>query len=171
MEQVEDGFNLVLQEVGDILLRLNSDNEVSEKVEQFGCYFQKTYIRGISRAPLLEPAIWNQNNGAAEGLAGTNIAFEGWQYGIQLLFGATHPDVWILLQKFGQDAPLNKFNALQAVTVTKRNRAENINSWMPDFKVSLLLVTKTMKISFLSERASLISSDWLTRFVIQVIII
>ena len=40
VEQVEDGFNLVMEEVGDILLRLKSDDEVSEKVEQFACYFQ-----------------------------------------------------------------------------------------------------------------------------------
>ena len=34
-KQVEDGFNLVMEEVGKILPRLKSDDEVSEKVEQF----------------------------------------------------------------------------------------------------------------------------------------
>ena len=57
VEHVEDGFNIVMEEVGDMLLRLKSDDEVSEKVEQFVCYFQKTYIRGTSRAPLFEPSI------------------------------------------------------------------------------------------------------------------
>ena len=116
VEQVEDGFNLVMEEVGDILLRLKSEDEVSEKVEQFACYFQKTYIRGTSRAPLFEPSIWNQNNAASEGLARTNNAVEGWHYGIQSLFSGSHPDVWTFLQKFRQDALLHKFNALQAVT-------------------------------------------------------
>ena len=41
VEQVEDGFNLVMEEVGDILLSFKSEDEVSEKVEQFACYFQK----------------------------------------------------------------------------------------------------------------------------------
>ena len=41
VEQVEDGFNIVMEEVGDILLKLKSDDDVSEKVEQFACYFQK----------------------------------------------------------------------------------------------------------------------------------
>ena len=42
VEQVEDGFILVKEEVGDILQRLKSDDEVSETVEQFACFFQKT---------------------------------------------------------------------------------------------------------------------------------
>ena len=41
MEQVEDGFNIVMEEVGDILLRLKSDDEVSERVEQLACYFRQ----------------------------------------------------------------------------------------------------------------------------------
>ena len=82
VEQVEEGFILVTEEVGDILLRLKSDDEVSEKVEKFACFFQKTYIRGTSRAPLFELSIWNQNNAASEGLERTNIAVEGWHYGI-----------------------------------------------------------------------------------------
>ena len=54
VEQVEDGFNLVREEVGDILLRLKSDNEISEKIERFACYFQKMYLRGTNRgSPLL----------------------------------------------------------------------------------------------------------------------
>ena len=116
VEQVEDGFNLVMEEVEDILLRLKSEDGVSEKVEQFVCYFQKTYIRGTSRAPLYEPSIWNQNNTASEGLARTNNAVEGWNYGIQSLFSGSYPDVWTFLQKFRRDALLHKFNALQAVT-------------------------------------------------------
>ena len=72
VEHVEEGFNLVPEEVEDILLRFRKpDAEVSEKVEQFACCFQKTYIRGTNRAPLFEPSIWNQNNAAAEGLART----------------------------------------------------------------------------------------------------
>ena len=101
VEQVE-GFNLVMEEVGDILLRLKSDDELSEKVEQFACYFQKTYIRGINRAPLFEPSIWNQNKAASEGSARTNIAVVGWHYGIQSLFSGSYPDVWTFLQKFRQ---------------------------------------------------------------------
>jgi len=42
VEQVEDGFNLVMEEVDNILLRLKSNDEVSEEVEQFACYFKKT---------------------------------------------------------------------------------------------------------------------------------
>ena len=116
VEQVEDGFNLVMEEVGDIFLRLKSDGEVSEKVEQFACYLQKTYIRGTSRAPLFEPSIWNQNSAASEGLARTNNAVEGWHYWIQSLFSGSHPDVWTFFQKFRQDNLLHKFNAIQAVT-------------------------------------------------------
>ena len=44
-----------MEEASDILLRLKSDDKASEKVEQFACYFQKTYIRGASRAPFFEP--------------------------------------------------------------------------------------------------------------------
>ena len=102
VEQVEDGFNLVMEEVGDILLRLKSEDEVSEKVEQFACYFQKTYIRGTSRAPLFEPSIWNQSNAASEGLARTNNAVEGWHYGIQSLFSGSHPDVWTFIRAFSR---------------------------------------------------------------------
>ena len=113
MEQVEDSFKLVMEEVGDILLRLKSDDEISEKVEQFACYFQKTYIIGTRRAAFFEPLIGNQNNPASEGvannpasegLARTNNAVEGWHYGIQSLFSGSHPNVWTFLKKFRQDA-------------------------------------------------------------------
>ena len=97
LEQVEDGFNLVMEEVGDIPPRLKSDNEVSEKVEQLACYFQKTYIRGTSRTPLFEASIWSHNNAAFERLARTNNAVEGWHYGIQLPFSGSHPNVCTFL--------------------------------------------------------------------------
>ena len=45
VEQVEEGFNLVMKEVGDILLRFKSDDEASEKV-----YF----LLATSRQPTLE---------------------------------------------------------------------------------------------------------------------
>ena len=77
-----------MENVGDILLRLKSDDEFWEKVEQFACSFQKTYIRGTTRAPLFEPSIWNQNNAVCEGLAKTNNEIEGWQYGIKSFLGA-----------------------------------------------------------------------------------
>ena len=56
VEQVEDGFNLVMEEVGDILLRLKSDDEVSGKVEQFASYFPTLEV-------LAEPHYLNPESG------------------------------------------------------------------------------------------------------------
>ena len=150
VEQVEDGFNIVMKEVGDILLRLKSDDEVSEKVEQFACYFRKTYMRGTNRAPLFEPLIWNQNSAASEGLARTNNAVEGWQYGIQSLFSGSHPDVWTSSRSSAK--MLYSMNSMpnRLWLVTKKNLAENINNWMAEFKLSIIPLMKTKKISFLS---------------------
>ena len=39
VEQVEQNFNLVIEEASDIFLRFKSDDEVSRTVEQIACYF------------------------------------------------------------------------------------------------------------------------------------
>ena len=115
VEQVEQGFILVFEELGDIFLRFKSDAEVSEKFDQFSCYFRKTSTKCTSRAPILETSIWNENNLASEGLVRTNDAVDGWTYGIQSPFIGSHPTVWTFIQKFCQDALLHTFKTLQAV--------------------------------------------------------
>ena len=55
VEQVEDGFDIVMEEVGDILLRFKSDDEISEKVEQVACYFQKPTLEVLAEPHHLNP--------------------------------------------------------------------------------------------------------------------
>ena len=58
VEQVEEGFKSIMDEVGDILLRFKSDDEVSEKVEQFACSFQNPTLEVLA-----EPHIKNTQSG------------------------------------------------------------------------------------------------------------
>ena len=135
LEHVEGCFNLVMEEVGDMFWRFKLDDAVSEKVQQFACHFHKNYIRGTSRAPLFEPSIWNQNIAASEGLARTNIAIEGWQYGIQSLFLCSHPNVQIFLQKSTKMLYSIISMSYRFWLVNKKNRGK-ISSLLSKFQLS-----------------------------------
>ena len=129
--RIEEGFNLVMEEIADTLAKLKVADDIAENLEKLLSYFQKTYIRGTSKAALFLPSIWNHHNAACEGLARTNNAVEGWHYGIQSLFTGSHPNIWTFIQKFRQDAALHKFNCLQAVNGQRkkpRKKYQELNS-------------------------------------------
>ena len=173
VKQVEEGFDLVMEEVGDILLRLKSNDEV--RVEQFACHFQKTYIRDFSRAPIFEPSIWNRNNAASEVLSRTNNAVEGWHNWMQSLFSGSLQNVWTFLLKFQQDALLHKINVLHQNTGHQKKQRKKYQHLNARFQTIINCYDENREyFSSLEGHRSSPVTDLafvvLIRFVIQVII-
>ena len=115
-------------------------------IDNLTLYFQRTYIQGenigrISREPQYPFALWNHNKDAAEGLARTTNAVEGWELSVTSLFQGNHPCVWNFLEKISLDAANQKFNIIKALT-GKENRSrkkcsilnENIKNITKNFK-------------------------------------
>ena len=89
-----------MEKLGEVHLKIQARVDISDKVELFGCYLEKTHIRGTTKSPLFDPLFLNQGKAAAEGLARTNYAVEAWHFGIQSLFIGSHPNVWNFIQRF-----------------------------------------------------------------------
>ena len=67
IDQVDEGFFAVMEEIGEALLKIQPTDDISDKVEVFVCYFEETSIIG-KKLPMIEPLIWSQSKAAAEGL-------------------------------------------------------------------------------------------------------
>ena len=66
-----------------------------------------------NREPQYSLALWNHNKDAAEGLARTTNAVEGWHLGLTSLFQGNLPCIWTFLEKISLDAANQKFNIIK----------------------------------------------------------
>jgi len=91
---------------------------------EFLSYFETTYIRGRRRSgkhAIYEPFLflverWNQHQAAADGIARTTNAADGWHHGLQVLFQYHHPTLWNFLDGIARDMKKQKKNFLQGIS-------------------------------------------------------
>ena len=92
-----------------------------EYMDEMLSYFERTYIRGRSRRnatarrPLFSIETWNHFENAAEGVARTTNAVEGWHYALQSLFQCSHPTLWTFLDRILKDIALHRLNLMQGI--------------------------------------------------------
>ena len=86
-------------------------------------------------------ALWNHNKDAAEGLARTTNAVEGWHLGVTSLFQGNPPCIWTFPENISLDAANQKLNLITALS-GKENKSrkkyrdlnENVKSITKNFK-------------------------------------
>ena len=143
---VSTSFDLVIEEIQDVCEIAKLDREYLQMIDDLTSYFQRTYIRGekigrINREPQYPLALWNHNKDAAEGLARTTNAVEGWNLGVTSLFQGNHPCIMTFLEKISLDAANQKFNIIKALS-GKENKSrkkyrvlnENVKNIAKNFK-------------------------------------
>ena len=143
---VSASFDLVIEEIQDVCEIAKLDTEYLQMIDDLTSYFQRTYIRGekigrINREPQYPLALWNHNKDAAEGLARTTNAVEGWHLGVTSLFQGNHPCIRTFLEKISLDAANQKFNIIKALS-GKENKSrkkyrvlnENVKNIAKNFK-------------------------------------
>ena len=118
-EMVTASFDLVIEEWGELSVKHDIDDATTDKFDELAMYFQATYVKGKQigsqkRPPIFPIHLWNHQIEAAEGLARTTNAVEGWHCGIKSLFQGAHPALNILLDKLKLDSATQKFNMLKA---------------------------------------------------------
>ena len=115
-EQIENSFDLIVEEITKVADQQNLDCFVIEKIDELCLYFQTNYIKCplLNRPAIFPPQIWNQRDAASEGIPRTTDAVEGWHYGIQALFSGSHPRIWKLFTNLQKDAAVQKLNFLNA---------------------------------------------------------
>ena len=104
---------------------------------------------------MLPPFLWSQNLAAANGVARTTNAVEGWHFGIQAFFSGSHPSIWKVLVGLRKDSVTQKKILLQAragENFPKRKKYREINE-----KVQKVMsqYEETSSITFLRSMASL----------------
>ena len=111
-DQIEKSFELIVEEITNVVDQQNLDSFVIEKIDELCSYFQTNYIKCplLNRTATFPPQIWNQRDAAIEGIARTTNAVEGWHYGIQALFSGSHPGIRKLLTNLQKDAAVQKLN-------------------------------------------------------------
>ena len=58
---------------------------------------------------------WNQHEDAADGIARTTNAVEGWHYGLQVLLQCHHPTLWNFLDGIARDMKKQKMDFLKGI--------------------------------------------------------
>lgn len=112
-----------VEDVGEAFDLLASEMPQHDKMPDLLSYFKHTYVRGLRRpgrgqnhGPALFPVnTWNHHFAAAEGIARTTNAVEGWHYGLQALFQCHHPTMWTFLNGLSKDRQRQKTIFLQSI--------------------------------------------------------
>ena len=66
-------------------------------MEEFGSYFERTWVGSGSSSPLFDIMLWNQYDAVLAGLPRSNNFVEGWHNGFQTLVGGSNPTLWTFL--------------------------------------------------------------------------
>jgi hypothetical protein len=113
VDDVAEAFDLLAEQMPE-----------HEKMNELLSYFEHTYIRGrrlrgrgnnYGSATFPIP-IWNQYDGAGDGIARTTNIVEGWHHGIQSLFMCSHPSMWLLVEGLEKDCQKQKAAFMQGAT-------------------------------------------------------
>ena len=85
---VKTSFELVIEEITDVIEREQFEESVVEKMDELAIYFKSTYIENpiVNKKPHFPIEIWNQYDATGEGVARTTNSVEGWHYGLQAYF-------------------------------------------------------------------------------------
>ena len=92
---VKASFELVIEEITDVIEREQFEESVVEKMDDFAIYFKSTYIENpiVNKKPPFPIEMWNQYDAAAERVARTANSVEGWHYGLQAYFTGSTPNI------------------------------------------------------------------------------
>ena len=143
---VSASFDLVIEEIQEVSEVLELEQESLQMMDDLTYYFQKTYIKGETIGRNTKEAqyplqLWNHSRDAAEGLARTTNAVEGWHLGVTTLFQGNHPCLRTFLEKISLDATNQKFNIIKATSGNenksrKKYRVinENVKNIVNNFK-------------------------------------
>ena len=128
---VKASFELVIEEITDVIEREQFEESVVEKMDELAIYFKSTYIENpiVNKKPPFPIEIWNQYDAAGEGVARTTNTVEGWHYGLQAYFSGSTPNIWLLLRNLEKDSKMQKFKYVQetaGLLCSKRPRYEKI---------------------------------------------
>ena len=66
-------------------------------MEEFGFYFERTWVGSGSSRPLFDIMLWNQYDAVLAGLPRSNNFVEGWHNGFQTLVAVSNPTLWTFL--------------------------------------------------------------------------
>ena len=132
---VKGAFELVIEEITEVIDKEKFDESVTEKVEELVLYFKNSYIEGptITKKAPFPIEIWNQFEASSEGVARTTNSVEGWHYGLQTFFTGSQPNVWLLLRNLQKDCKMQKFKYIQetsGILCSKRPRYEKVKKQM-----------------------------------------
>jgi len=113
VDDVEEAFDLLAE-----------DMPPHDNMNELLSFFEHTYIRGRRLRgrnagfgqPLFSPEIWNQRAAAANGIARTTNAVEGWHHGLQSLFQCHHPTMWTFIEGVKKDMCKQRTVLLQGAT-------------------------------------------------------
>ena len=111
---VTSAFDKAIEDICKTVESFELADNVSEKIEELTTYFEKTYVKGQTVGPLFPLAVWNHAENAAEGLARTTNAVEGWYFGVLALFQGSHPSLSVFHEKNRLDCTTQHFNILKA---------------------------------------------------------
>ena len=143
---VSASFDLVIEEIQEVSEVLELEQESLQMIDDLTYYFQKTYIKGETIGRNTKEAqyplqLWNHSRDAAEGLARTTNAVEGWHLGVTTLFQGNHPCLRTFLEKISLDATNQKFNIIKATSGNENKSCkkyrvinENVENIVNNFK-------------------------------------
>ena len=128
---VTASFELVIEEITDVIEREQFEESVVEKMDELAIYSKSTYIENpiVNKKPPFPIEIWNQYDAAGEGVARTTNSVEGWHFGLQAYFSDSTPNTWLLLRNLEKDSKKQKFKYVQetaGLLGSKRPRYEKI---------------------------------------------
>ena len=115
LSHVKAAFELVIDDITDVIESEGFDTNVIEKTDELTMYFKNTYIENPlpNRSTQFPIEIWNQSDAAIDGVARTTNSVEGWHYGLQSYFTGVRPNVWHLIKNLQKDANVQKFKYIQ----------------------------------------------------------
>ena len=136
---VKASFELVIEEITDVIEREQFEESVVEKMDELAIYFKRTYIENpiVNKKPPFPIEMWNQYDAAGEGVARTTNSVEGWHYGLQAYFSGSTPNIWLLLRNLEKDSKMQKFKYVQetaGLLCSKRPRYEKIKKQMQNIQ-------------------------------------
>ena len=136
---VKASFELVIEEITDVIEREQFEESVVEKMDELAIYFKSTYIENpiVNKKPPFPIEMWNQYDAAGEGVARTTNSVKGWHYGLQAYFSGSTPNIWLLLRNLEKDSKMQKFKYVQetaGLLCSKRPRYEKIKKQMQNIR-------------------------------------
>ena len=108
IDRVEESFEKIVAEIMNICDQIEIESDTVEKIDQLLAYFQNFYIKNPlpGRNVMFPPFLWNQSMAAANGIAITTNAVEGWHFGIQSFFSGSHPSIWKVIAGLRKDSAM-----------------------------------------------------------------